>query len=202
MLGLVHMVRCVAAIFKIQKLDCVVDHDTVHMVQFALHVIHTCVWCHTWMGSIPILCDYDVQFQCEYIANRIQTHHTMWKISRKCMYKTAVTHRANRTVWTDIEYSFSYIAIATVIYSSEPMGCMRFNVSVHMVNLQLRQQHRNWHCNEWILHSRIVIVTAMSSPSQSYHLNGILHTVHLHGVKVAEFPKFALIHGILLSLLI
>ena len=73
----------------------------------------------------------------------------------------------------------SHTLIATVIYSSEPIGCMGFNVSVYMV--QLRQQHRNWHCNEWILHSFIVIVTAMTSPSQSCHLNEILHTVHLHG---------------------
>ena len=31
------------AIFKIQKLDCVVVNDTVHMVPFALYAMHTCV---------------------------------------------------------------------------------------------------------------------------------------------------------------
>ena len=42
-LELVHRVRCATAIFKIQKLDCVVVNDTVHMVQFALRAMHTCV---------------------------------------------------------------------------------------------------------------------------------------------------------------
>ena len=40
-LGLIHTVRRTTSIFKIQKLDCVVVNGTVHMVRFALRVMHT-----------------------------------------------------------------------------------------------------------------------------------------------------------------
>ena len=43
-----------------------------------------------------------LQLQCKYIANCIQTHPIMWTISQKCMYKTAVACRANRTMCTDL----------------------------------------------------------------------------------------------------
>ena len=46
----------------IKKLGCVNVNDTVHMVQFWLSQSHLCVQCHTWMGSIPILCDCGVWF--------------------------------------------------------------------------------------------------------------------------------------------
>ena len=36
------------------------------------------VGCCTWLGSTPILCDCDVQFQCKYIANHMQIHRTLW----------------------------------------------------------------------------------------------------------------------------
>ena len=75
--------RCATAISKIQKLDCVVVNDTVHTVRFALCVMHTCVWCRTWMSSIPILCDCNVRLQCKYIANHIQTHRTVTAVARR-----------------------------------------------------------------------------------------------------------------------
>ena len=64
--------------FLLHAMDCVDVYEGVHMVRFHVRAMHWCVWCRTWMGSIPILCDCDVQFQwmwcafqCKYIGNRI-----------------------------------------------------------------------------------------------------------------------------------
>ena len=62
----------------IQKMDCVDVNEGVHMVQFHVCAMDWCVWCHTRLGSTPILCDCDVWFQCKHIGNRIQTHCTLW----------------------------------------------------------------------------------------------------------------------------
>ena len=60
-----------------QKMDCVVVNDTVHTMRFDVRAMHWCVRYRTRLGSIPILCDCDVRFQCKYIANRIHTHLTV-----------------------------------------------------------------------------------------------------------------------------
>ena len=56
--------RCATAIFKIQKLDCVVVNDTVHMVRFALcGYILVCDVTHEWVPYLFCaieICDSNV----------------------------------------------------------------------------------------------------------------------------------------------
>ena len=41
---------------------CGYQWDSSYGVVVIIAVVFVCVCCHTWMGSIPILCDCDVQF--------------------------------------------------------------------------------------------------------------------------------------------
>ena len=85
-----------------QKMDCVDVNEGVHMVRFHVRGMHWYVWCHTWLGSTPILCDCDVWFQCKYIENCIQTHRTLWtkSLNRKqhsiSWYNKSQSHIAPR----------------------------------------------------------------------------------------------------------
>ena len=77
------------------KMSCVDVNETVHMVWLRC----ICVWCRTWMGSIPILCDCDVWFQ--YVS--IQIAVTLCELTalncKKKLSLNAIAKEINRTVW-------------------------------------------------------------------------------------------------------
>ena len=83
-----------------QKMDCVDVNEGVHMVRFHVCAMDWCVRCRTGIGSTPILCNCDVQFQCKYIGNCIQTHRTLWtkSLNRKqhsiSLYNESQSHIA------------------------------------------------------------------------------------------------------------
>ena len=72
-------------------------------------VMYFCVWCRTWTGSTPILCDYNVWraiVMCDSkLHTCVSTNHncTMWTISQKMHLKNTAAFTKDRTVWTSLQ---------------------------------------------------------------------------------------------------